>query len=517
MVLHNMQNPLSYYIIIAKRWYLVMLLGIVVCGGMSYVVSKSLHPVYQASANLILNECTPQTTPYDCTTAGIEALPTYAQLITSSTVLNSVVAQHQGLTLSQLAAMITVKPQSNTLLIEVDVANKDPQLAMDLANEVSESFVQYSRIQLPGQVQVIPAQLPLNPVGIKPLLAGGIGALVGLGLALALIVIFEWVDDRPGSLEEVQEILGLEILTVIPRLSRRHLSKSIEETPALMEGSYKLSASLNAAQSIKPFKLIMVTSALPGEGKSTIAANLALSLATSGKRVLLVDANLRDPALHEYFQLDNFDGLAGVFSKMLAQSKVELQGEGTQIPSLHVLTAGVLTGNPADFLQSPLAHSLFEDFKKADFDYVIFDTPPWLPVADAQILASHVQTIILVVDVSKTPRKLLLRAKKMLSRTRTPVLGVALNKSNWPESADIRQYLSKVQQFQRGVPALVPPSQKLFVTEVTESVPSSQKLPAVELMKMIPETPPVHSNGGNGMDDSTITVKVYRAQQDEDE
>ena len=310
-----MQNPLSYYLIIAKRWFWMIVLGIVVCGGMSYIVSKSLHPAYQASANLILNECTAQTTPYDCTTAGIEALPTYAQLITSSSVLNSVIVQNQGLTLSQLSSMITVKPQSNTLLIEVDVTNKDPQLAMDLANEVCESFVQYSRIQLPGQVQVVPAQLPLNPIGIKPALAGGIGALVGLGLALALIVIFEWIDDRPSNLEEVQEILGLEILTVMPRLSSRHRSKSIEVAPALMEGSRMLSASLNAAQSVKPFKLIMVTSALPGEGKSTIAVNSALSLATSGKRVLLVDANLRNPALHVYFQLDNFSGLAGIFSE----------------------------------------------------------------------------------------------------------------------------------------------------------------------------------------------------------
>ena len=134
MVVHNMQNPLGYYLIIAKRWFWMIVLGIVVCGGMSYIVSKSLHPVYQASANLILNECTASTTPYDCTTAGIEALPTYAQLITSSSVLNSVIVQNQGLTLSQLSSMITVKPQSNTLLIEVDVTNKDPQLAMTLAN-----------------------------------------------------------------------------------------------------------------------------------------------------------------------------------------------------------------------------------------------------------------------------------------------------------------------------------------------------------------------------------------------
>lgn len=498
-----MQNPLSHYIFIVKRWYWMIVLGILICASLSYIVSKSIHPVYQASANLILNECTPQTTPYDCTTAGIEALPTYAQLIESPTVLNSVVVQHKGLTVSQLAAMVTVKPQSNTLLIEVDVANKDPQLAMDLANEVSQSFVQYSNSQLPGKVQVIPAQLPINPTGIKPSLAGAIGALVGLGLALALIVIFEWIDDRPGSLEEVQELLGMEVLTVIPQLPRRQIGNLGEETPVLVESSRILAASLNTARAVKPAKLIMVTSALAGEGKSTIAVNLALSLVGSGKRVLLVDANLRDPALHKHFQLHSFNGLAEVFSKMQAHMSVDLRGEATKIPSLHILTAGSTPG--VDFLQSPLAEELFENFKELDFDYVVFDTPPLLPVADAQILASYVEAILLVVDVSKTPRKLLLQAKKMLGRTRARVIGVALNKSGWTEPADIRHYLSRVQQPHNEIVAPVLPSQKLP--------------PAGELTKMIPDTPPVHvhSENGNGVTDSAVTVKVYHTQQDKHE
>jgi polysaccharide biosynthesis transport protein len=500
-----MQNPLSYYMIIVKRWYWMVLLGLVLCGGAAYVVSKQIHPSYQASANLILNECTSQTTPYDCTTAGIEALPTYAQLITSSAVLESVAAHYQAMTVNQLSAMITVKPQSNTLLIEVDVTNKDPQLATDLANQVSQSFAQYSNTQLPGHVQVIPAQVPLNPVGVKPLIAGAIGAFVGLGLAIALIIIFEWIDDRARSLEEVQEILGMETLTVIPRLSRRQRKKSFQEIPALVEGCRMLSASLNAAQSIKPFKLVMVTSALAGEGKSTIAADLALFLAISGKRVLLVDANLRDPTLHKHFQLDNYEGLAWVFSLMMEQVEVEVQGKETEIPSLNVLTAGSVIGSSVDFLQSSLARELFEDLKKTDFDYVIIDSPPLLPVADAQILALYVQAIILVVDVSKTPRKLLLRAKKILGRTHSRVLGVALNKSVWHEPDEIGQYLGRVQQHQGDSIAIVPPS---------------PKLPGDELTKIHPKTSPVHqANGisGHGMVDPNVTVRVYPKSQDEDE
>src|SRR5205807_9392077 len=103
----------------------------------------------------------------------------------------------------------------------------------------------------------------------KSLVYAGLGAFVGLGLALALIVIFEWTDDRLASPEEIQEILGWDILTVIPSLAGKRRPIDAQRTPALAEACRVLCASLNAAQTIKPFKLLMVTSAVSSEGKST--------------------------------------------------------------------------------------------------------------------------------------------------------------------------------------------------------------------------------------------------------
>src|ERR1700676_1937220 len=126
-----MQNPLSRYTLIIRRWVWLIVLGMLICGGLTYAISKLAHPNYQASATLILNDCSVQSSAYDCTTAGLEALPTYAQLVTSPTVLNPVVGLHPGLTLGQLTAMITVKPQSNTLLMTVGVTNSNPKLATE--------------------------------------------------------------------------------------------------------------------------------------------------------------------------------------------------------------------------------------------------------------------------------------------------------------------------------------------------------------------------------------------------
>ncbi len=450
-----MQSPLSRYVTLAKRWAWLIVLGIVICGGVTYAVSKLIRPVYQASATLILTVGAGPS--YDTTTATLEALPTYAQLITTPRVLKPVLAQHPGLTMQQLLGMVTVKPQSNTQLIELDVDNTNPSLAAQLANQISQSFAQYTNTELLGTIQVLPADIPTVPTKPKPSLYAGIGALVGLGLAIALIIIFEWLDGRLAKLDEVQERLGLETLTIIPHLSRKERNKSIEEIPVLAERCRILSSSLNAIQADHPFKMLMVTSALPGEGKSTVAANLAYFMAISGKRVLLVDANLRQPTLDQHFQLENYPGFSDALLEAWTHLEVKVDGQPTEVPTLFVLPGGGIPANAADMLSSPSMELLFEHFTKAPYDYVIFDTPPLLPVADAQILAMYIQATILVVDASKTPRKLLLRARQILDRTRTSMLGVVINKSPWSDYDGIRHYINGVRRPKDSLLIVMPP------------------------------------------------------------
>lgn len=434
-----MQNTLSRFILLAKRWWWLVLLGIVLCGGTTYTVSKLTHSVYQASALLIVDF---QTSPssYDSVSAGTIAVPTYAQLVTSPIVLQSVLPLHPGMTLTQLDAMITVTPKPNTQLIEIDVENSNPKLAMNLANEISDAFVQYVNPQLTASVFPVYATLPTSPVKPKPLQNAAIGALAGLGLALALVFLFEWFDDRPDNLEEMQDMLGMEALATIPRLGRGQRGR-VGETPALTEACRMLCASLSAASEIRSFKLLLVTSALDGEGKSMIAAHLASFMAQAGNRVLLVDADLRRHMQDQLFQLDEFTGLSHILAEKQVQPQmIESQYQTTDIPTLYVLGAGIASSESAKLLQSPSAIHLFNYLKKAPFDYILFDTPPLLPVADTQFLASHIQTAVLVVDPSKTPRKILVRAKRILNRTRTTILGIVVNRCRWPEYGYIRAY-----------------------------------------------------------------------------
>ncbi|MDQ2714022.1 MAG: polysaccharide biosynthesis tyrosine autokinase [Chloroflexota bacterium] len=474
-----MQSPLIRYILLLKRWAWLLVLGVVLCGGMTYLLEKVSPPVYQATAMIVI---TADTSSSGGVVASIAAEPTYAQLLTNALVLKPVIAQHQGMTLEQLNAMVTVKPQPNTQLIELDVQNRNPTLAMQLANEICQSFAQYSNSRLPAPVQILPAQEPETPIKPKPAQDMGIAALVGLSLAIALIIIFEWLEDRPGTPEQVQESLGMELLGSIPLALRDQRGSGLKETAAQVEKYRIVCGNLNVAQATWPFKLVMVTSALAGEGKTSVAANIATFLAKSGKHVLLVDANLRHPSLYQHFQVNSRSGLANIFLGVGGQSLVELSGQATSIPTLRVLPAGSMAANPAELLQSSLAHKLFEHYKTLSCDYVIFDAPPLLPVADAQVMISLVEAVVLVIDPAKTSRRALLHVRQMLNRTRPRVTGAIINKSRWPDYED-----SNMQRRNRyhSQPEPPPPSpQAMPVESLSHTSTPGHEYPAIPTVRL---------------------------------
>ena len=511
--MQSIQSLLSRYRLLLKRWLWLIVLGIVIGGGATYIVTKLMQPVYQASTTIILSVTSSQS-PYEDATASLEVLPTYAQLITAPKILQPVADRHD-FTLKQLSNMISVKPQSNTQIIEVDVENSDPQLAAQLANEVAQSFAQFSSIQLgnAAQIQLLPAIVPPDPVHPRPSLDALLGALAGLGLALALIVVFEWTGDRLISPEEIDGLLKADTLTIIPEIPRKQWEQQQKEQGALAEGCRMLSTAIATAQQVQPFKTLLITSTLADEGKTAIAARTASLLALSGKRVLLVDANLRNPALDEHFQLNNRKGLSNVFFGSEAPSigtshdqsggyrasdrtrssasnasddvdrqdsqkkpgQIDLKTQATKIPSLRVLTSGLLPANPAEVLQSHLTRQLFSYLKNSSqFDYIIFDASPVLPVADAQILASHIEATILVVDMAKTSRKALVRAHHLLQRTGTRILGIALNKSQWSELGNVRAYLNNVQPVPRKNIVISPPADPFDCSPEAPELPPSQ-------------------------------------------
>jgi protein-tyrosine kinase len=175
---------------------------------------------------------------------------------------------------------------------------------------------------------------------------------------------------------------------------------------------------------------IVVTSSGPEEGKSTTIANLAVVFAQQGKKVLLVDADMRKPTVHYTFRLDNIFGLTNILTK---QRKLTDTYQATEIDNLYVLSCGPIPPNPAELLASQAMDELLKDAYQT-FDMILFDTPPVLAVTDAQILASKANGTILVVHSQKTITDAAIKAKELLQSANSKLLGVVLNQRKQKDS-----------------------------------------------------------------------------------
>jgi len=205
-------------------------------------------------------------------------------------------------------------------------------------------------------------------------------------------------------------------------LKRRLLAHNSPKDP-VAEQYRTIRTNIQFSNVDQDIKTIVLTSSGAEEGKSTTSANLATVYAQQGLNVLLIDADLRKPTGHYTFRLENHIGLTNVLTR---QSTLAQAVQESEIPHLSVLTSGPIPPNPSELLASAQMAELLKEMKK-QFDMIIFDTPPILAVADAQILANQVDGTILVVSSGKTEKDAALKSKELLSNAQGKLLGVVLN------------------------------------------------------------------------------------------
>ncbi|QDZ81693.1 CpsD/CapB family tyrosine-protein kinase [Priestia megaterium] len=205
-------------------------------------------------------------------------------------------------------------------------------------------------------------------------------------------------------------------------LKRRLLAHNSPKDP-VAEQYRTIRTNIQFSNVDQDIKTIVVTSSGAEEGKSTTTSNLATVYAQQGLNVLLIDADLRKPTGHYTFRLENHIGLTNVLTR---QSTLAQAVQESEIPHLSVLTSGPIPPNPSELLASAQMAELLKEMKE-QFDMIIFDTPPILAVADAQILANQVDGTILVVSSGKTEKDAALKSKELLSNAQGKLLGVVLN------------------------------------------------------------------------------------------
>jgi capsular exopolysaccharide synthesis family protein len=285
------------------------------------------------------------------------------------------------------------------------------------------------------------AELPTVPVRPRKLLNMAVSLVVGLFLGLGLALLVDYLDNTVKSDQDLQAATNLAVLAQIPLVQPLRLVGVQEEEDAdpyhtdlvnpseapsqLLEAFKDLRTALLLATPQAPPRSVVITSCEPAAGKSTVSLNLAVVLAQMGKRVLLVDGDLRRPRLHRTLRASNATGLSSLLS---GNADLDEAVQDTAIPNLRLVTSGPLPPNPSELLGSVTLPGLINDLQNTHhFHHIVFDSSPVLSVADATILASRVDSTVIVARAAQTVRESLAQALKRLRHAHARVVGTVLN------------------------------------------------------------------------------------------
>lgn len=291
--------------------------------------------------------------------------------------------------------------------------------------------IRLAEVQATNNVVVVkPAVAPQTPIrprtATNVLLAAVVGAMIAAGAAFLI----EYLDDTIKSPDDVARVSGLSTLGAIARLkeagAQRQLIAWMSSKAPESEAYRTLRTNIQFSSVDKPIRTLVVTSSGPSEGKSTTAANLAIVMAQTGQKVVLVDADLRRPVLHKTFSIPNN---IGITTALLAGDDVDLQSylQPTEIDNLMLITSGPIPPNPSELLGSQRMKNVIERLAQLA-DIVIFDTPPVLVVTDAAVLSRQSDGVLLIADAGGTREPALAHAVEELRKTGANILGVALNR-----------------------------------------------------------------------------------------
>ncbi|HSM56628.1 MAG TPA: polysaccharide biosynthesis tyrosine autokinase [Candidatus Sulfomarinibacteraceae bacterium] len=336
--------------------------------------------------------------------------------------------------ISELEALISEFGEPTTVQEEVELSRLETDLReaeiryTDAFNNLEQLRVEQAR-GTNNVVMVEAARPTASPVRPRPLLNTLLGALAGGMAALGLVLLIEYMDDTIKSPEQIEELAGLATLGTIALIKGKSDDQQqlvTQETPRdpVSEAYRVLRTNISFSAVDGGTRSILVTSASPAEGKSTTAANLAVVTAQAGKRVIVVDSDLRRPSLDSVFELPNHHGLTSALLDNRRPLTHYLQN--TRVAGLRLLSSGPIPPNPAEMLNSQRMSQIIDQLED-EADTVIFDTPPVLSVADASILAPQVCGCLLVVHSGQTRFAALQQAAEALINSHAQIYGAVLN------------------------------------------------------------------------------------------
>ncbi len=418
-------------------WWLLML-GLLLGVGGAGAITWQATPMYTSTTQLFVST----TGTSDATTAlqgnmfTQQRMASYVQLLTGPKLAERVTtALSLDESPAELSASIAATAMPETVLLNATVTRPSPVEARDIAQTLGEHFSQMvteletleSGTASAVKVTITaPPQIADEPASPRPVRSVLIGALLGLFAGIGAALVRARLDNTVKTPESVQQIAGAGVVGALVE------DGAVQQGPATDEDSYSETAeayrqirtNLQFIDVDNPAKVIVVTSSLPGEGKTTVAVNLAVVLAQSGARVALIEADMRRPRVTRYLGMISGAGLSNVLSGAAYLDDVlQPYGDG----QLSVMAAGPMPPYPSEMLGSQQMRGLLDALRE-QYDYVILDAPPLLPVTDGAVLSVAADGAIVVARHGVTTRAQLQQATSDLRRIDARLLGVVLNR-----------------------------------------------------------------------------------------
>ena len=426
--------------IIRKRIWVIISFTLIAIFLSGIVSVLFLDEVYESSTTLIVSKQSDGNNN-DLQISDINLarnlVDTYSVIIKSNRVLESVLSDlNLNMTLGNLKSKINVNAEGNTEIIRIKVEDTIPERAKDIANSLANVFIREVNLLLKMEnVQVIDtARLPNSPIRPRVFMNIAIVGMLGLMIGLGLVLLIEYLDNTIKTPEDVLKHMQLSVIGSIPDFNGDTSKGKNKKRTTRLIGSPSIKAPVTEAYKTlrtniqysnldNNLKVILVTSSTQSEGKTSTSSNLAISMAQSDKKVLLIDCDFRRSNVHKVFHILNVKGLTNVLAENLDYHEI-LNSVG--LPNLDILTSGPKPPNPSEILGSARMEAFIKKVSE-EYDVIILDAPPILPVADSMVLSRLADGIILVTEYGKTTYETAMRAKESVEKVGAKILGTVIN------------------------------------------------------------------------------------------
>ena len=421
--------------VISKQFVVVLTVICVLLIGCSYSYNLKI-PMYKSTTTVVLTTEKSNLntiTQYDLT-LNQNLVSTYSEIIKSKRVLRQVIKElNLDLSVGQLSGMVSVGSVADTEIISITVSSDDKYEASEIANEIAKIFtneiVELYKIENINVVDRAEVAKSAYNINLKKDIV--IYILLGIATGYLIIIAGFYFDTTLKSVEEVEEKLKLPLIGTIPLIGKKKKTNTelvVHENSKsiISEGIKTLRTNLQFSSVDKKLKSVLVASSIPGEGKSFISANLAIAFAQTGKKVLIVDCDMRKGRQHYIFNVKNELGL----SDLLISDNIESCKNffhKTKVDNLFLLTMGTIPPNPTELLGSEKNKKLVELFSK-HFDIVIYDGVPINGLSDSLVMSKIVDKVLIVAELKQTPYELINNTKKSLEKVNADIAGVIINK-----------------------------------------------------------------------------------------